>query len=382
MKGTKRFDLHLAVTLVAICSVALVQAEAQQLLQPVEQPSSRIETLINEGRRRGEEKAQKHVKKGSKESETAPLSKQSLDCSMLSPQDAIECNFLPIDQAHKKYFAELTESAALRKMNGKIDDLENKLAIAEGLEEGTTSPASRDTKIIGARTIYAYDENRIYEVRSAPFQFTVIQFEKDERILSTDVADKKEWLIDDDRDSSEIDRHYITVKPTVANLDSGLWVVTSKRSYYLRLISGDTHMPIVSWDIPSSKPKTPVKKKVSPKEASTRSQGLKFDPEMYSSNYEVEEKDYIWRPRRVFNDGKWTYIELDPKAKYQESPSLYLIHDGEVEFVQDISIEGEKKNYLVIHRLFEEAILKVRERTVKIVNRDLKKSEGLLGGMF
>lgn len=70
--------------------------------------------------------------------------------------------------------------------------------------------------------------------------------------------------------------------------------------------------------------------------------------------YRVKGGDDVTRPVRVFDDGKKTYIQMNPAVKNREAPVLVIVGaDGKQEMVN----YRVKEDLYVVDRLFERAAL-------------------------
>jgi len=190
------------------------------------------------------------------------------------------------------------------------------------------------------------------------------------------VGDSIQWII------AKADGH-VFVKPTKPNIFTSATIVTDKRSYQLTLRSsppGGKWYQRVSWNYPdvlvyqqklvkeTKSVEEEIEQKLEEKRQALESivvsdQDQKGYPvENLNFNYDVK-GNAPFRPKQVFDDGKFTYIAL---TNYQELPALFLKDEkGKFELVNYIR-DG---NYLKVQRTFKSAVLKLGNREVMITNQ-------------
>jgi type IV secretion system protein TrbG len=143
---------------------------------------------------------------------------------------------------------------------------------------------------------------------------------------------------------------HIIVKPKEANVETTLIVTTDRRSYFFRLISNNTHyMARVGFVFPDSqdrqrasfyldqeakaaKYRAQVKRSYSP--PSPPADKLDF-------NYSIEGKA-PWKPLRVYNDGRKTYIDMPTIMQAHEAPALIVIGEEGNEQQVNYRLQGNR----------------------------------------
>lgn len=223
---------------------------------------------------------------------------------------------------------------------------------------------------------FTFDANNTYTVLTIPDAVTNIQLMADEKITAMAVGDSIQWII------AKADGH-VFVKPTKPNIFTSATIVTDKRSYQLTLRSsppGGKWYQRVSWNYPdvlvyqqklvkeTKSVEEEIEQKLEEKRQALESivvsdQDQKGYPvENLNFNYDVK-GNAPFRPKQVFDDGKFTYIAL---TNYQELPALFLKDEkGKFELVNYIR-DG---NYLKVQRTFKSAVLKLGNREVMITNQ-------------
>jgi len=144
---------------------------------------------------------------------------------------------------------------------------------------------------------------------------------------------------------------HLIIKPLEEGLETNLIVTTNEHIYQLRLHGTDFHMPSISWNYPQEQIALIKleKEKKSREEAVTSIAQLRFD-------YELSGKDYPWRPVRVFDDGKKTYIQMPLEMRVSDAPVLFLKDSNGDLTLTNYRVKG---SYYIVDRLFQEAELRV-----------------------
>ena len=158
------------------------------------------------------------------------------------------------------------------------------------------------------------------------------------------------WNVDTAKNPNDPDApQHVYVKPTDVGLKTSLVITTDRRTYCLRLIStGERYMHRVTFVYPSAGPvsssrppaapepqPTPKKVKVALEDPvprrSTRvereGKGEVPTPRREDDGYRISGRA-PWKPQRVYNDGKQTFIELPSDVSSKEAPALFVLRKG------------------------------------------------------
>jgi len=138
-------------------------------------------------------------------------------------------------------------------------------------------------------------------------------------------------------------------------LETSLIVTTNRRTYHFRLKSHKTqYMPKVSFIYPDA-----VQARfLALKERQTEEKEKLTIPEPRNclgtpdSPYRIS-GSAPWKPVRVYNDGVKTIIQMPPKMKQTEAPSL-LVLNGDEEVMVNYRLQGDR---FIVDQLFDKAIL-------------------------
>lgn len=196
-----------------------------------------------------------------------------------------------------------------------------------------------------------------------PLRVCVIKLEPGEKILEKPQwGDSGQWEVTPSTGNGPESAPHIFVKPYDSNLTTNLAIVTDRRTYMILLQSRRDHnyTPMISFRYPAQEAKlweahlakqkaADLKRK---KHNEIEAHGVVFDAESLNFDYTIEGKA-VWKPKRVFNDGLKTYIQMPTKMKTSEAPVLLAINEGEEALVN----YRLKKDFFIVDQLFEKAIL-------------------------
>ena len=143
---------------------------------------------------------------------------------------------------------------------------------------------------------------------------------------------------------------HIIVKPKESGVETTLIVTTDRRSYYFRLISDDSHyMARVGFVYPDSQDRQRA--------------AFYLDQEVKAAKFEAKRKQYIaprstnidslnfhydiggkapWKPLRVYNDGRKTYIDMPQVMQAHEAPALIVIGEEGNEQQVNYRLQGNR----------------------------------------
>ena len=218
---------------------------------------------------------------------------------------------------------------------------------------------------------YQYSENLVYEIYAQPFHLTDIVLEKGEVVTATPLfsEDESVWELTagvaKDQYTGE-DVQHLFVKPAYTGLDSTLVIITDRRVYHFRVKSyRDTHMAIVKFTYPGSKNQWVTK---ASKINETVNDYIHIsNPELLSFDYKM--KYSMWKkpeflPKRVYDDGAYTYIQVDEIVLQKKLPVIF----NEKNEIINYSV---KKNVFIIPRLINKVTLRLGKEKVTIIKKKI-----------
>lgn len=216
----------------------------------------------------------------------------------------------------------------------------------------------------GAIQVYPYAEGAVFRLLAAPERITDIALEPGETLVSVAAGDTVRWTVGDTTSGSgDTRRTHILVKPFAANLATNLVITTDRRAYHLQLEStARTAMAALSWTYPQDALIALRGRAAAAQAAVPVAAGLAV--ERLDFGYAISGDNPPWRPVRVFDDGRQTYIQFPAAIAQGDAPPLFVTgENGQVELV-NYRMAG---HYYVVDRLFASAELRLGERRQQIV---------------
>ena len=229
--------------------------------------------------------------------------------------------------------------------------------------EMVATPLRGDSRLVE----FAYDQDNTYLVLAKPKAVTHIQFAADEVIQSVAAGDTANWEFTPTRN-----RKNLFIKPRFDDQETSLTVITDIRSYQFVLRStgdGKKWYQRVSWvhsrdlvltvegaDAADAAPALSAGPVSAPKPPAD----LGIDPASLHFGYQMS-GDAAFRPRVVFDDGKFTYFKMP--SNLQELPALFAVIEDKDYSLVNFEVKGD---YLVAQRLLPLAVLKLGREEVRV----------------
>jgi type IV secretion system protein VirB9 len=155
----------------------------------------------------------------------------------------------------------------------------------------------------------------------------------------------------------------VLVKPFSAGLATNLVITTDRRSYHIALTSvSRTAMAALSWTYPQET-------LIALKRAAAEAQAVQavaggIEVDQLHFDYAVSGDKPTWRPLRVFDDGRQTFIEFPATLAVGEAPPIFLLdREGEAQLV-NYRLKGR---FYVVDRIFDVAELRLGTKHQQIV---------------
>lgn len=245
---------------------------------------------------------------------------------------------------------------------------QTKVIVDKAVDLATKSP--RKATVRGARTIYSFRENDIYEISVSPGMVTDVALDPGEILTSApqsgDIIGWSVMPIQSGGGAGAPSQTHLIIKALDPEIETNLIVATDRRTYHMRLRSGDLHMPSVSFVFQESAQITDDFKSY---EKRNRAQKDSSDSgiKVKNTDYEIRGRDVSWKPILAYDDGKKVYIRMPQDLSVMEAPTLYAINEeDELEQVN----YRLKDNEYVVERLFARAELRAgKGSAVRIISK-------------
>lgn len=256
-----------------------------------------------------------------------------------------------------------------------VERPEAPLTGAEAVERSTSAALQIPMKFVNGMMYYPYDETFVYEIHCQPYRVTDIILEPGEEVLEMPfLSEEKVWEVGAGVSRKNgLDRQHFFLKPSYGALTTSMIIITTKRVYHLLLKSyKDRYMTMVSWEYPAELPFTVKRKAMDERNANALTQDTAaVDPAYLSFDYKMSYsifKKPAWLPRRVYDDGRKTYIELDERMLHMEAPVLFDGGNRRVNY-------RVQKNLIVIDELIEKVTLRRGKEKVTVVKKTYRDPE-------
>ena len=209
----------------------------------------------------------------------------------------------------------------------------------------------------GGKVVYVHGAS-LPTIVAAPMQACDVELQPGEIVHEIVVGDSSRWMVDSGTAGSGSGATaHLFIKPVDSGLESSAVVTTDRRVYHLRLVSQRSgHTPYVGFLYSESLKQQAVWKQA--REAkerewcSTTVDGMATDLSALNFNYEVKGKAK-WKPERVYDDGRQTFIRLPEKSASGEMPVL-LVRKGK----QDVLVNYRvKDSAMIVDGLFDRIAL-------------------------
>jgi len=235
------------------------------------------------------------------------------------------------------------------------------LAITKDYAGGGPSPFIRDGKLT-----YTYGAGGVPTIIAAPMQVVDVELEPGETVNEIVVGDSARWLVEtgtagaSTAGATATSSTHLFVKPLDTGLESSAVVTTDRRVYHLRLISkpkdftpyvGFVYMADLKRQVAAQKADEAKKERW---QSTTTANGSPTDLAHLNFSYGIK-GDTPWKPERVYDDGKKTYIQFPPSVGTGEMPAL-LVKKGKKDVLVNYRVKGR---VMEVDGLFETIALVV-----------------------
>lgn len=212
---------------------------------------------------------------------------------------------------------------------------------------------SRPQDFVGGLVIFDWEPGRVYEVWTAPLRITTLALEPGETIVAKAAGDTVRWRIGETTaGQGPAQRVHLLIKPLQAGLETNLVLTTDRRTYLIQLLSGsaESFNAAVAWRLQPTQGEPP---------------GAAVPPAALHSDYDIQPVGPrpAWTPTAVLDDGRRTFIVLDPAVASSEAPVLF-VGTGQGAEVANYRQSG---TVLVLDRLFQTAELRRGGRNPQVV---------------
>lgn len=217
-----------------------------------------------------------------------------------------------------------------------------------------------------------YKPDVVYEVYGQPLMGTAIVFRKGEEVKNYSLSDPA-WSGLINSNQIYLKAPELEISPSGSKIyppESTLFVSTTERDYYFKLNVSKTkaYNPVVKFVYPREEQELIQNYELMKREEENKRIKLGLnDIKNINMNYKWNKK-YSWSPTNIIDNGKKTMIFLSLEDK--DIPTFYIKRDKELEIA--LFRINENKNgqkVITIDQVFEEGILTLHKKKIKIINK-------------
>lgn len=214
---------------------------------------------------------------------------------------------------------------------------------------------------VDATQVYDYAPGALYEVYAAPGYLSTILLEPGEAIVTVAAGDTTRWMVEETTSGDLAEpRALLLIKPLRAGVRTNIVLATDRRTYLIEAIAvqGSAYSAQTAWRYPEDRA-----------QHASAVGGVALENLNFRYRIEtVRGRSPRWRPVRVFDDGRRTYVEFPLDIATSEAPPLFLRDGSDVALV-NYRVAG---NRYVIDRLFDVAELRLgaQRQTVVRISRE------------
>lgn len=214
---------------------------------------------------------------------------------------------------------------------------------------------------------YGYTSGALYQIHTAPLRLTDIQLEPGEEIIGKPAAgDTVRWVLGVNKSVQDgLPQQHVLIKPVASGLATTLVINTNRRTYLLELTSHkETYMAAVSWQYPQRVQRASLDRLRSQALRQPAPPSVDLDNLNFAYRVEARQGNPHWKPTRVFDDGRRTFIRFPAGFQQGEAPALFVAaRDGQSQMV-NYRVRNE---HYIVDRLFSTAELRVGSDAADVV---------------
>lgn len=188
-----------------------------------------------------------------------------------------------------------------------------------------------------------YQPDNVVLMNATIFTALQIVFANDEVIENIQGGDLSAWTLDIPKDLA----YMMFLKPTIADSNTNMTVITNKHTYYFQLISHPNGTPTDTYALRFIYPKKAQANLSTPYNLTPKQSILNASdrPQNYNWDYSFSGARSIM-PLHIFDDGQFTYMQLQPR---QAIPAIFAVDNSSgKEAVVNYRREGD---YLIVQQL-------------------------------
>ena len=206
---------------------------------------------------------------------------------------------------------------------------------------------------------YAWADGALYQVYAAPGQITDIVLQEGEQLVGPGpvaAGDTVRWIIGDTVSGTGAKRRvHLLVKPVRSDITTNMIINTDRRTYHVELrATPSAYMASVSWTYPADELLAVKRAEAEAARSVPVAAGIALPSLSFA--FKLSGDRVPWRPVRVFDDGRQTFVEFGESIAAGDMPPLFILDEEDQAELVNYRVEGR---YIVVDRLFERAELRL-----------------------
>ncbi|MDQ7084641.1 MAG: P-type conjugative transfer protein TrbG [Sulfurovum sp.] len=198
-------------------------------------------------------------------------------------------------------------------------------------------------------------------ILTTPLKITDIRLQEGEIIREMQLGDTVRWQVSPSiSGTAPREISHVILKPTDVNLSTSLVIFTDRRTYNLNVQSTEKEFtPIVNFHYTDEVNKkwiayqNHINQNEKKKRNSKKLHGTNQSIDNLDFKYTLSKSNYRWKPIRIYNDGRKTYIQMPKTMKHGESPILMVLSNGKQKLVNYRML----KDRFIVDKIFSQAVL-------------------------
>lgn len=250
-----------------------------------------------------------------------------------------------------------------------VEKYEKRPVGKEAAKQSLNNAVQIPQKFSGGTMFYDFDETFVYEIYCQPYRITDLSLEPGEMVLENPfISESQVWEMGagvSRKNGQDVQHFYL--KPDIPGLTTSMIIITDRRVYHLLLKSfKDCYMAMVEFEYPNTMPYT-IKTDAMIERMNSKTNSFSgIDPKYLSFDYKMSYsifKKPLWLPKRVYDDGRRTYIQMDETVLHTQSPVLFNHRNERINYRVD-------KNLIIIDELIEKVTLRRGKEKVTIKKKN------------
>ena len=246
-----------------------------------------------------------------------------------------------------------------------VEEYEKRPTGKDAAKQSLNNAVQVPQKFSGGAMFYDFDETFVYEIYCQPYRITDLALEPGEMVLENPfISESQVWEMGagvSRKNGQDVQHFYL--KPDISGLTTSMIIITDRRVYHLLLKSfKDCYMAMVEFEYPNTMPYN-IKTDAMVERMNSKTNAISgMDPKFLSFDYKMSYsifKKPLWLPKRVYDDGRRTYIQMDETVLHTQSPVLFNHRNERINYRVD-------KNLIIIDELIEKVTLRRGREKVTI----------------